>query len=982
MGTIPAQHFLHRLTHSTQRRRFEWALSGPNHNPLHEHDTGGGSERANGSSDNDDSSPPNSQSEEQDTNGNTGAAEATMPRKVASKVYPIKVVDGLGRHDWASFYCIQGETPPPATGIFTAPYKSRASTEDTHSNYDKEKAAETDTLKATSNEVGKKVRFNDTTQAVSIEKSVPRPDYAGTLPPNIRITCSTKLSPNEINQDVEHVEASDSGSGGEESFSDEAQDEAYDDYDDYDALLSADGSEESSAADQSCPTKANITEIMRRMKGYRQEASISSSSGVEIEYGGIRLKPYTSSLSEDSDSDIQAAPFVSSETGAEEDEPSSCSSPESDDGSSFQMSPEDEEEQDESDLFKNLGSFADALMVNLCVDEPSSPSASSVSLVQKIVDIEAYRHIPLLDYHDVELAEDAAARSFLPVDQKIGRMSFGLHPPKGTVPKRRTSFYDHVKDLDEEALAAYTITQRQKSFSEFCDVGNISVVHLQSTRDAKDYLRSVYAAGIPEGDDVNEELHEAIRKQFNHPPEEDIKDFMRRIDEEEARLAKLHSQKDYFQRQREEEAAAKEKEAEGEKGLKTAFPTTPGWEPVKVGWKSYDGRIVCVEEGIIPRFEVVEEPEFGPALPHYVWSGAKVTDDVHMNHDLAFKVLRVESKWRETPTGAYLKYIDDEEVASNVSDDSNASTSSLDSDITWSSRLLNHRLMLTRNSVHGSNVDLTYDPEELDTPTLDGERNFAKMRFGGLRYRYPNYVRTIRMFNQMSQIVVIPPPVRKEQMPRKPCLKHTTLWWNTRRSRPKKVKKSAAFKLTNEQLAKSGDEHHPRVNGFSMKKNKLFREEMAKDGIFEVLPSARASHTRLARFRKYYPQILQIPRGTRMTTTTSRPKAYLNNHLARFKLGLPALHSGKQGHQIDDVVRSLLHYRDRAAADHMSGKGMKYDFRVFTGGKRRRKRIVRLQEEPAAKIDRTDEQYLLYARLGKKLRVPDTVWEDIEDGEE
>ncbi|KAF3901984.1 hypothetical protein ABW21_db0207197 [Orbilia brochopaga] len=1023
MGTIPAQSFLHRLTASAQRRRFEWALSEQNRGESsYEQDSENELEQSDGSENHDDSVPLVFQPEDEDTGGNLNLTGASPQHGDTSAFYPIKDVTGTPHRERASFYYGREEIPTPLTGIFTSSPQTDF-TGDTldDQRLDSKSAAGADTPAPIRSQAGKKVRFDDVLKTSSVETSPVRPDYASTIPPNIRISVSTKLFPNHIEYEVEseHMET---------PLLDKALEElTNEEYDDYDDLLSTDASEGSSAADRPRSPKEALAEILRRLKGLESEASVSS-SGVEIEYGGIRLKEHGSSPSEDYDSDIQNALLQATETGEEENECLSPSVPDGDDGLSCQTTSE-YDEQDETEEAEHVDTFADALMQNLHANDSHSPSDSSASLDQKIVDIEAYRHIPLLDYYGVEVAEDAAARSLLPVQSKVGRMSLGMWPPKENVPKRRASFYAHVKNLDEEEFIPYTITQRQRIFGEFCNVGNTSLLYLQNARDAKNYLRSVDELAYLEGDDGNRELNEDVRRKLDYPLRDKAESLMCFVEKEEARLAQLHILK--AQLDREQEAAATEgKEAESaddtskesQNEWKNAFPVTPGWKPVKVGWKSDDGRLVCVQEGIIPRFELVKEPEFGPPLPLYVWSGAHVTDDLNMNIDLAFKVTRVESKWHETAAGMYLKSIDgddgdddDDEVVSNISDDSHASVSSSDSEVTWSNRLLNHRLMLTCNSVHGSNVDLTFDPEELDTPTLDGERNFAKLRFGRLRYRYPSHVRATRMFNEMSELVVIPPPTRKEKLTRKPCLKNTTSWLSSRRSRPKKVKRNASFQLTNEQQAKSGDEHHPRANGFSVKKNKLFRLEMTKEGIFEVLPSVRAKHTRLARFHKcvrisiflpsltsfvkpisdmdhahapvcmsdrYYPQILQIPHGTCLTKTASRRKAYLQNHLARFKLGLPTLHSSKQGHKVDHVVRDLLRYRDRGAADRIKSKCVKLDYEVSASERRRRRQVVKHPEGETVKINGTGEQYLLYAKPGEKLRSPDILWEDVDDNDD
>ncbi|KAJ6256510.1 hypothetical protein Dda_8372 [Drechslerella dactyloides] len=982
MGTIPAQDFLHRLTASAQKRRFKWALSELNRGDQSQYNGNSGSGRTAGSDesgDNDDSFQHGFQVEDGNISAKIIAAGAHMLGQAVSEPYPIKDVTGTPQREWLSFHFGREETPKPLTGIFIAPQLLTLGKENS---LDDERDSPDGGVKieisgATYNKTEKKVRFDDVPQSIAVETSPEQLDYASAIPPNIRIRLSAVPILDEMDSEGEEEEL-------HELEDYESSDEAEDgEYDTYDVLPSTDSSEGHPEVDHPRRPKPSIVDILRRMKGHCHEASMSSSSGAEIEYGGVRLKEYSSDIDLDDDDDnseLQAALWPIIESTEEEDENSSQSIPQDDNRSSIQI-PSENEERDDSDEVGQVETYADAMMQHIGVARPHSPSASSVSLSQKIPDLEAYRHIPLLDYHGIALAEDAAARCLLQVRPKIGRLSMGMNPPKQNLSKLRVLFGEHVDKLDEEELNTYTMSQRRTAFEKFCNVGQISVVSLHSAKDAIRYLEH-----IDEDDDVNRDLHEIVRQELGNSHKDDLKEFMRVINEEDRRLGELHKQKTYFERAQEAAAAAAERGIDAEEALdelrkkwETGWPRTPGWEPVKAGWRSDDGRIICVEEGIIPRFEFVEELVFGPPLPQIVWSGAKVSDDLHINHDLAFKVLHTESKWRETPTGMYLKRIDDDEVASIASNDSDNSASSSDSDITWSSRLLNHRLMLTCNSVHGSNVDLTFDPEELDTPTLDGERHFAKIRCGGLRYRYPNYVRTIRMFNQMAELVVIPPPKRKEWLPRKTCLKHSTLWWSLRRSRPKKVRKKVSFKLNNEQTVRSQDAYMPRINGFNRKKNKLFREELANDGIFELLPSVRAGHTRLHGYNKYYQEILPLPEDTHMTTTASRPKAYLYNHLARFKLGLPKSYNSKLGQQVGNVIRDVLQHRDRAAADRMTAPSMLYEYKMYTGGRRRRRRMVKPPDEEIAKIDRTGIQYLLYAKLGKKVTPDELEWEDIDD---
>ncbi|KAF3931182.1 hypothetical protein ABW19_dt0204072 [Dactylella cylindrospora] len=276
------------------------------------------------------------------------------------------------------------------------------------------------------------------------------------------------------------------------------------------------------------------------------------------------------------------------------------------------------------------------------------------------------------------------------------------------------------------------------------------------------------------------------------------------------------------------------------------------WIPVQQGWRSEDRSLICVKSGTIPKFEYrgphfEEQNEdilgFGPPPPQIIWSGLGSYDDQEMNYEIAWKMFGAMDEWKQTPLGMYIDDTDDE---------SNGKT--IEGDINWSGKGLSYRLMLACNSVHGSNVSLLFDPEELDTPTLDFDRNFHKQACL-LEHEYPSYVWPTRSFDDLGQLVVVPPPLRKDRLPGKPILKTSDPQWRLtgKRQNNENVRSSSRkmvrFELTDEQEMVAA--YHPRANGWCRLKNTEIRRQLKNGiGILDMLPSVRACLTRIHGFER------------------------------------------------------------------------------------------------------------------------------------
>ncbi|KAK6356918.1 hypothetical protein TWF718_001256 [Orbilia javanica] len=630
--------------------------------------------------------------------------------------------------------------------------------------------------------------------------------------------------------------------------------------------------------------------------------------------------------------------------------------------------------------------FANAYVTDITMGEYELPSGSSRAgpadtgaqnpRPTKFPNFEGGRGIPLLDKHDIARAEEMAARAviakYTPPTPKIGNFSFGgqvtAKEREAKLKALRNDFNLYINNLDATSLERdHTIAAWKRGWNEHLADSGSALVKINRQQDIEAYLKTLAEA---EGD-LDETTKEFLR--FMNRDQIDMDEFMAQMDEEEDR-----SKQRYLQRN------GQPSQAPGPIPNRPwpHLPCTLGWEPVKTGWVSYDGKYECIEAGAIPKFAYREEQIQEPEAPKTVWSGAMGSDDEIINEEISYKLLGLEENWKESPTGMYLGRIDDKN-----GDDSDTD----EEDIGWSSRLLNHRLMLTCNSVNGSNVDLSYDPEELDIPTMDTNRHFAKMDCT-LTLQYPNYVKTERKFNRMGEMVTISPPVRKDKIPRKSCMKPLEPDSPKNQGRPRVVaRKRVKFRLTHEERSIS-DSFHPRQSSWSQKKQYLLRKAFRQHGLFEMLPSVRAQHTRIRGFEHYYPRFLQPPPRTQVRQTGSYGAGYILNHIARFKLGLPTLEDGRTRAKIRDSLSKLVEHRKNGLTRHRQNKynGFLYKLpgRVFQQGRRRiRHPNYLLEQEPrlvAAFQTRTRERgaYMVYWRASKERNTDDKEdgdWVDLSD---
>ncbi|KAF3930986.1 hypothetical protein ABW20_dc0100330 [Dactylellina cionopaga] len=547
-----------------------------------------------------------------------------------------------------------------------------------------------------------------------------------------------------------------------------------------------------------------------------------------------------------------------------------------------------------------------------------------------------------------------AATSFQhPQKPRIGKLSLGLYPPAKINSKGAN--VQHLEELDVNSLKGYTAFERRKALTDLFSSGASPVYGIKKKKDVARYIEVEREAGV---NDVGA-IQQYLQRLLLHG-REDADNFMRYIDEQETLRVQLQKEKSYYDR--EQESSTKNSTTRSKKSKRwNPFSTTPGWSPVKVGWKSHDEKLICVKEGTIPKFRYCkerneDERKRAQPTPQIIWSGIQSYDDEHINHDIACKMLGLDESWKETPTGMF---------ADNWSSDEDDSFLG-EQDIDWSSKLLNNRLMLTCNSVHGSNVDLTFDPEELDVPTLDFERKFAKMECT-LDHQYPNYVQPVRMFNQLGEMVIIPPPQRKEKVPRKTCLKNGQQWRYTRKRRAdkKKNKKNVRFNLTHEEEQLS-EKSHPRPNWWCRQKNKEIRvEAQCEFGWFEMLPSVRGKLTRVKGFEECYPPFLQPPTDSCLTETASHPTAYFLNHIARFKMPTLLPGKGKMGKSIRKALREVLQRRGNG-----EDSDDRFEYKLFTCATSGKKRfgpieLDREAEEGDSREAREEDErhgYFVYAR--------------------
>ncbi|KAK6523220.1 hypothetical protein TWF694_006112 [Orbilia ellipsospora] len=459
----------------------------------------------------------------------------------------------------------------------------------------------------------------------------------------------------------------------------------------------------------------------------------------------------------------------------------------------------------------------------------------------------------------------------------------------------------------------------------------------------------------------------------------DIEEFMRSIYEGDRYRRNFQKLRSYFDREAQKSPTPPPVEGWGYARLPpTTIPDVHGWKPVHAGWISWDTSLICIEAGTIPKFiyrgrfweDEAEDDPIGPRRPVVFWTGISSTDDEHANLDISYKLLGFSERFRETPTGM---------MAANQSDDSD--DNSLEEDIDWSSRLLNHRLLLTCDSVRGSNTDLTFDPEELDTPTLDFERNHNKMDIT-LRQKYPNHTQIVRKFDIMGQLVVLMPEPRPVHVPRKSILKGGPRY----RFEPKRGKKKKIVRVAlPEEVFRHTEVFHPRGKGWTVAENNRVRRNGQRFGWREVLPSIRAGFTRVRGFEKYYPRFLRPPMGSNMTHTTSYKAGYFMNHIARFKLGIPPSTMSKTNASIRKALLKVVKSRKegQGGVKEYKERPFAYFYELFTrsvGEKLRMSMMVDTRER-AGRRDNFDHPFLVYAGLRGECDSADDEGEDEETEE-
>ncbi|KAF3258211.1 hypothetical protein TWF192_000347 [Orbilia oligospora] len=632
----------------------------------------------------------------------------------------------------------------------------------------------------------------------------------------------------------------------------------------------------------------------------------------------------------------------------------------------------------------DLGVARDELFAGSSSTNPERTDIDTLASCRKnIQHYGAGRSIPLLDEHDLARAEEMAARAviakYMPPIKKIGNFSFGEEPPtkekQAKLKALRKNFGHYINDLDATGLEKdHTITAWKRNWNEHLMSPGTTPIEINQKQDIEAYLDRLIES---EGDTNNERAKEFLR--LMNWDQIEVEQLMAQVDEQEILSKQRHEQ-----RRGQAGGELASQQGEGPDSVPDRpwprLPCTPGWKPVQKGWISHDGRYECIEAGAIPKFAYREEQcgAEAPDAPKTIWSGAKGSDDEHINEDISFKILGLEDNWKASPTGLYMAGFDDD----NNSD-------SGESDIGWSSKLLNHRLMLTCNSVNGSNVDLSYDPEELDIPTMDMNRHFAKMDCT-LANQYPSYVKTERKFNRMGEMVIIPPPVRKDKIPRRPCMKPLGRLRRARRGRPiARVEKWAKFKLLPEERDAT-DKLHPRPCGWSQKKQFLLRKAFRQNGLFEMLPSVRAQHTRIRGFEQYYPRFLQQPVGTQVRQTVSYGAGYILNHIARFKLGLPTSEDGQTRVKIRNALKKIIEHRKSGQSRYQQNTLSGFEYKIFSRAHQRRRvwdvnHVLPQDVNLVGSLQtrgRAQGTYMVYWRISKK-RNPDKQedgdWVDLSD---
>ncbi|EPS35659.1 hypothetical protein H072_10913 [Dactylellina haptotyla CBS 200.50] len=547
-------------------------------------------------------------------------------------------------------------------------------------------------------------------------------------------------------------------------------------------------------------------------------------------------------------------------------------------------------------------SFSSDSQESRSIDIGSPQSINPVRLAPKVpprMTTKSYRHLKVIEDDDLK------SRPWFKGTPRVRKRSSrdGRAQENYSTSKRsddgeclspcREQFLRKFKSLELGDLKKFTATEERKALELLCDVGNIKLGEISSAQE--------------------------LRRALDQKSSTNSDDFMDVLDEIEERHIELQKEKSYFIREFEQEEEDGSDYDTYVAKLVPPIPCTPGDIPgfVYLGSRWED--------------QVDEYLAMGPRPPVYWWTGVKSTDDEHINLDLSYKLLELETKWEESSSGQYLADINDSDTSSDDSEE----------EISWASNLLNPRLMLTCNSVHGSNVDLTFDPEELDVPTLDFERHFAKMDCK-LNHQYPNND-TIHKFNQLGQITISKPPPRDKKKIPKSCLKNLQPKESSKnnkddkstRSKRNRDRKHVAFNLS-EDDAGYADTFHPRGVRWCTRVLKVFkRDDQVKRGWHDVLPSVRAGFTRIKGFEKYYPRFLQPPKGTHMTQTKSKETAYFMNHIARFKLGFPPSRSSGEDTYTTPSIRvtleKILKRRERAKSRSGQGQGKDiYRYDIFT----------------------------------------------------
>ncbi|KAF3921055.1 hypothetical protein AA313_de0203776 [Arthrobotrys entomopaga] len=551
---------------------------------------------------------------------------------------------------------------------------------------------------------------------------------------------------------------------------------------------------------------------------------------------------------------------------------------------------------------------------------------------------------------------------------------------------------DEFRFMEVEELEGYTAMARKKNLEDLFSA-EIPIRTVFNRDELFEYLQEEAEQMELDGD----EDQNTIGRLFSHL-QCDINEFMSRINETEQDRVNSQRMKSYYDQEAEKPPPPPQFEGWGYDSPSALTLMNPhGWKPVQAGWISWDTSLVCIESGTIPKFfyrrrfwEEEEEgsQEFGPRKPMLFWSGVSSTDDEHANLDISYKLLGFHQLFRETPTGM---------IAANQSDDSEDSDADYETeeeeDIDWSSRLLNHRLLLTCDSVRGSNTDLTFDPEELDTPTLDFERNYYKKTNSTLHRRYPNTTRIERKFDRMGQLVLLLPEPRPIHLPKRSILKGGPRYRFEPSKKPgggSSKKKKFVKVMLHEDVFQHTQLYHPQKKGFVVSEHNGERKRMGRFGIREVLPSIRAAFTRVKGYERYYPSFLRPPQGSNMTHTSSYETGYFMNHISRFKLGIPSSTStASSSNKITTSIKNALmkvtgrRKEGREGVKEYKDRSFKYSYELFgrlVDGKERVSMMVDTRERFKREKRDLGGPYLVYA--GRRGGDYSSDEEDEEDDEE